>query len=275
MRLRVTLACFLSACLFPDVAVLQGDASSDAATDASVDAPPTDAGADSVIAHFCASQSPAPAFCDDFDDGGALLSDGGAYPPWGYGSATYDSAVELDTTKVLSPPYAMRSETMPQTAPYTYPAAYVTKFIPSGVTRVTLGVDVYIAQIDPSGGTTIFTLIVADASLPLVVATPTGDAHVIEGYDAPDGAGQYPQLGSSFTLVTKQWMRLVYAIDFAANTVGLTMDSGSGPVAMLPATHSANPFSSNSPAAYIGIYYSQATSTGSTVYYDNVTLDWN
>jgi hypothetical protein len=267
------LACFLSACLFPDLSGLGGGAN-----DAGTDTPNVDVARNDGVAPsaFCASQSPAHSFCDDFDDGAPLLADGGAYPPWGYGTATYGSTLTLDSTKPRSSPYAMLSETFPQTGAFVYPTAYVAKFIPAGVSLITLGADVQIERVDPSpGGTVIFTLIVADASFPLVVSSQTGAAHVADDYADPDGAAQTPQLGQAFTLVVGQWMRLVYTVDVGANTVALTMDPGTGVVQVLHATPAIHPFTATSPAIYVGIYYSHATTTGSAIDYDDVTIDWN
>ena len=268
MRWRL-LTCLLSACLFPDLSGLDGRAADGGATDAPVT---SDGG---TITKFCASQSPAPSFCDDFDDGAPLLAnDGGAFPPWGYGTATYNSTLTLDSTKFRSPPYSMLSQTFPQSSAYVYPAAYVTKFIPSGVSLVTLGMDVYVDRIDPApDGTRVLTFVVSDASLQLVVQQG-GTAYVIDGYDAPDGAAQSPQLGQSMTLIMHQWMHLVLTVDFNTNTVAVTMDPGTGPVQVLPTTHSINTFTASSPAAFFGVYYSHATTTGAAVYYDDITIDW-
>src|SRR5271155_3946976 len=86
-------------CLFPSLGTLDGAASDAGTTDHGA----TDASGEASLG-FCASQSPQPKFCDDFDDGGALLGDGGhALPPWDDFTATNGSTAVLDQALVESP----------------------------------------------------------------------------------------------------------------------------------------------------------------------------
>ncbi len=254
----------VASCFFPDTSSLDlaTDANADGFVEGSADV--GDAGGDAQVG-YCASLSPAPTFCDDFDEGSSVLAS------WDNSSLNDNSTITLDQTIVKSPPSSMLATVTPQSGAMVYPADFATKNIAPTATSITFSADVYVERIDPgSSGGTILAVSMNGGDL-CIDTQSSGSTAMFVPY-VNDAGQHYGSVGNTFTMPFKQWVRFALIIDVSASTVEVTMDTGQGAVTVVPAGAPPQKITTNA-YARIGLFYGHSTTVGWLVHYDNVVLD--
>jgi hypothetical protein len=252
------------------------------ATDASPapDAGGQESGVDAGPSSYCASLSPHPLFCNDFDEGQSATSG------WDH-VASLNGAASIDVAKSLSAPAAFKESvnalstgaTVDVGAYKTFPA-----FAAKAVT-LTYGFDLYVEKIDqthtaPAVAAALVYNDAAGATWQLQLAiTYTGSSISVrtpEWWAAAGGTPSgYTEHLVSATLSLQKWTRVSMQLTLpngsgGAATVQLTI----GGVAM-PATSLNVTTSKGTPEMLLGLSYVQSPSDAWIVHYDNVTFDAN
>ena len=250
-------------CLFPDVSGLAaGDAQApDSAIDSASDAP----------LRYCLSLSPAPTFCDDFDEGTPVGAS------WTNDMTTLKSTVTLGQAIVRSAPNAMVATTPPQSGTGSYPAAFLEKDFTGTAHQVVFTADVYIEQADPTymgAGATIM-IIGFDGGLLRLNTHADTSTSVFDDYANPDGGANdlYAGPPEGFNVPQHQWVRFVMTADADMKTIGLTMNTGSGPQAVVPPGWPVPQNMGSNAKVFAGLYYANTTTSGWIVHYDNVVVN--
>lgn len=248
----------------------KAEAGHDAATDALADAP-HDAPTEATTLGWCASQSPAPVFCDDFDQG-ALAT------PWDQLAMTGGTAT-LDGTSVVSAPEAMLASVTPNVAASGVDVAGYKSFTSlQGVAGTyTLSFDVRIDAADESSssdavlgaiqlwnGSTIW-----DLELEVAYSSAAGNftAQLTE-----NGGSTYVAHAASQPLPKAAWTRVAIAITLPATASGkasATMSfGGTQVVSTTVKVTTPTPI----PEIVVGPTYATPAASGWTVRYDDVTF---
>jgi hypothetical protein len=246
-----------------------GSAASDGApSDAGAgDARPGDGGdAAASDAGFCASLSPAPMFCDDFDTPDA------GFTKWTLDYEFGGGTIAIDSAESHSPPSSLLVST-PSSA---NPAGGRLTFSPPGTAKhVHFGFDLKIDMSDPQSGYAevgyvVFTGAFKDDFYLDLHTDPTNNGFTTEAY--PDGSPVTHELILPNSTTLAGWKRVVIDVDLAtAHSVTMTVDGvmvvqqALEPELYLPGTLEVRP----------GIGYTGAPSNGWALRFDNVTIDWD
>ena len=257
----------LGACsLFPSLDGLSGDqkdaAQPDAADAAKADAPVEggDAG------RWCDSLSPAPMFCDDFDDQGPLTR-------WTDSYVRAGATIARDGTAFQSAPNALFAISPPANGPS---SAYVHLDTSSAKGKVHVAYDMRIDARDTSIGYAEINYIVIGAAIPLdfymrvfndpnSISTITSEANVDGGVLAHDvalaGAPRFDV-----------WTHVTVDIDVAtAHAMTVTIDGQTAAVQPLES----NLYAPGPMSVRVGIGYTGSPTTSDwRVRYDDTTIDW-
>lgn len=250
---------------------------------------PDDAGRDTSTPPFCASQSPAPTFCDDFDqdpdDAAALAA------PWDQvtglgGSVTRAGAI------FTSSPYAMLvTADSPVTGTIDLAGYKAFTTLPKAgqytVGTFTLAFDLYVVAADTTASSdavlSAFEMVGTTGderwALQLEASYDSGDAGVLdvrfsENRTRVDGGNVYssgPDSGAPLVLPVGAWTRVTMittTTDAGAASVELDFDGKT--VSMGSA---AIPFTGGIPEILVGLTYAAPSAQGWTVRYDDVTFD--
>jgi hypothetical protein len=248
-----------------------------------------DAGADGSTPPFCASQSPAPTFCDDFDeypdDAAALAA------PWDQVTGLGGS-VRRAGTIFTSSPYAMLATADSPVTGNIDLAGYkaFTSFPRTGeytAGTFTLAFDVYVVAADTtvksdavlSAFEMISTVGLERWALQLETSYDSADGGVLdvsfsENRTRADGGYSYspgPDSGAPLVLPVGTWTRVtMIATTTDAGTATIELDFDGKKVS----EGSTNvPVTGGIPEILVGLTYAAPSSLGWTVRYDDVTFD--
>lgn len=267
----------------PHDASLRHDASESGATPNPLEdaaAPPNDSGAipESGATGYCASLSPAPRFCDDFDESTSLSK-------WD-STGSVHGLNNVSSAQSTSPSQSVASSSVAVSTGQVVDVGLY-KLFPAltGIPRVeTLSFDMYIDVIDSAHAA----LAVVGA---LAMRNTTGGLHELQfvvtlnngkvvptfpEYTEPGdgGATGYVAHGTTTTLSLKTWTRVTIELSMgnpnggAGNAARLLFDG------VQAATIGVNLSVSNpAPQLVLGLSYVSPPSDGWTVRYDNVTFD--
>jgi hypothetical protein len=234
-----------------------------ATSEAGSDGGALDAKAD---AGFCASLSPAPKLCDDFDE-----PDGG-FAKWSLQYEFGGGTLAIDSAESRSAPSSLLVST-PATANNAGARLAITP--PGTAQHVSFGFDLKVDTRDPQSGYAEIGYIVVTAGFQdnfylRIYTDPTNNAFTAESY--PDGASVPHNLTLSTSISFDTWRRVVVDVDLAtAHAVTVTVDGVMAaqqalePTLYMPGKLEVRP----------GIGYAAGPSSGWALRYDNVTVDWN
>jgi hypothetical protein len=257
-----------------------GPFDSTAPQDAARDAPPTndsgpvkDGGADGATT-FCASQSPQPLFCEDFDEGSFSVG-------WSY-VHTMGGTLALDQTESRSPPGALIAQSGIAASGYDDVAMY-RSFALTGTSTFTgiIDLDFRIDQADATGGLAV----IAQLGLPdgsgggqyfvQLVALSHGAAplgfSVNEVYFVAGMTNPTVQHALSGTVATQTWTHATFKITapFASGIGAATLSFNGTQVESSPINVPVKNFSQ---VLGVGLTFVQTPTNGWTAVYDNVTF---
>ena len=226
---------------------------------------------DSAPSPFCASLTPAPLFCDDFDEG-ALAA------PWDQLATTSGSEV-LSTSSYVSAPYAMLVTVNPNASVTAIDVAGYKSFTAKqGVAgTATATFDIRIDTADESSASDAILGAIQlwngsaywDLELEVFYASSTGDFTVSMSEDGTS----YVQHAVTPHLPMHAWTRV---------TLGITLPAGSGGSTTATMAFNGTNVASDTvhvstsdpiPEILIGTTYATPSSGGWSVAYDNVTFD--
>jgi hypothetical protein len=212
-------ACMLACTLLTGVSDLHevdasaGDASFDAPTRADtrhvdvahLDVVAADHSKADVHVDFCASQSPAPLFCCDFDT---------TPMPWGWDSVqTNMGSVALDDAIFESAPHSLQASTVPESTGYLY--AMVQKAFTQPLGDSKLEFDMYFDTIDPDAQyDKLLTMTLGDSENPwtLYFQMPSAGKIDIATADPTEDGGvhynDYEFTGAGASVVTGKWIHV-------------------------------------------------------------------
>lgn len=261
----VGVALGVAACgLFPSIDDLSGE------PDGSRDAAVTEAGDGGDAGRWCDSLSPAPSFCDDFDD------DGGPFARWTNQFLRAGGTVSRDPGDFRSPPNALLAVS-PPTA--TASAANLHRDVTTTVSTLHVAYDMKIDARDTAAGYAEVNYIdFSTADVPFAFYLRVYDdpnstsTATIEAYP-PDGGvlnHDLPLLGAPRF---DTWTRVGVDIDLASatRTMTVTIDGATAAQQTLePDLYAPGPVS-----VHVGIGYTGSPSTTDwRIRYDDVTIDW-
>jgi hypothetical protein len=257
----------LSACLFPSLGALSAnDASVEAGGDADAGA---DAGGEASPGSYCASLTPQPLFCADFDEGSATA---------GWDSTDLNLAtVSLSTTQFSSAPAALRASA-PNVTTTDWVLGAVKKTFASPIGNAVLAFDLDIDTMDTSVHYTKFVALSFDGNDPpyILYAQITDSTSLGAAYQVPtaDGGATYGDYGSTTLPPLGTWAHV--EIDLFKSATDDTTESA---VIFLDGKVAVPTFTLGSPAAFgnltveIGIAGLNAPTKPWTFLVDNVTFD--
>jgi len=220
-------------------------------------------------ASFCASLSPAPTFCDDFDEDASLASD------WTYFSINPADAgsVVVDTAAYVSPPASLAAQVGPGTSNTAGLVAQVTKqFLTPATASAHLEYRLRIDSID-SVENELFSQLgfKGGGATPYLLDVYLGPGAFLEE-EIPGDAGvtfkEYPLAQQPLVGV---WSLVALDVDFVGATVKLTVDKTVAFQGPLDQGYTSGP-----PVLSIGVGYyagSPRTVSGGAAHFDNVVLD--
>lgn len=227
---------------------------------------------------YCAGLSPAPLFCDDFDEGALAAS-------WDQVSGTNGHA-SLDSTYSVSPPNAMLSSVTAKASSSVDVAGYKTFAAKENVSGTyTLAFDVRVDAADTSSASdgVLAAILLYDAqsssnvwALELEVSYASGNVSASLTEDGSSSTGSttdYVQHGASASLPMGAWTRvsLVLALTASSSSAPASMSFGGTQVAS--ATVDVTTTTDPVPEIIIGPTYASSASNGWLVRYDNVTFN--
>ena len=261
-----------AACLFPSLDFGPSDAAADGGLDASADV--VDSGAAEAEASapdagpFCASLSPKPIFCADFDEGSVTAG-------WDDTHLDQGTVTLSTTTSVSSPAAALAQTPATQTG---YPVAALEKKFPQPTGDVVVAFDLDLETIDPNAPYTkllalsfdgnnppfVFYLQIPDPShVDVALAVPQADGG--ESYDDFGVAG-LPQLG--------KWTHV--EIDLFKSTTDATMASGQvlfDGSAVIPKFDFGSSAALGNVTLAVGVVGANSPTNAWSVHVDDVTYD--
>jgi hypothetical protein len=220
---------------------------------------------------FCASLSPAPAFCDDFDEGTALAAD------WSYFSIAPPDAgtVAVDTGAYVSPPASLAAQIGAGTANGNGLVAQLNKqFVASSSSSAHLEYRLRIDAVD-SVENELFSQLAfkGGAATPYILDVYLGQGAVLEEEIPGDGGVTFKEHPLATQPTVGVWSLLTLDVDFVNVTVKLTID---GTVAFEGGLDPG--YNAGTPLLTIGVgYYAgpPRTVSGGAGHFDNVVLDFN
>ena len=240
---------------------------SDAATDglATMDGSAPDARV--MTAPFCASLSPQPFFCVDFDDGNLAL-------PFDQSMTINGGLNVIDDAASSSPPFSLLS-TVPPTSAGVYPTSYLGTAKTTGNAHgVHLAFDVRVDQADTAHGTPIAYFSLAQGSTKTdfriaIGSAAVGDITIVEELVGFDGGTQY--LGHHSTPKSlAQWTHVDVALAVSPSPV-LSMKVDADMI--FDGESMSSTWSTGAPYLAIGTWYPGPPAIGWKIHYDNVTYD--
>ncbi len=213
---------------------------------------------------FCASLSPKPTFCADFDQGAAQAGfDGVGQAPAGAG------AIALDTKASLSPPASLAASLTAGIADTSMGRVEVLNkaFVLMPATSVRLAYGVRVAAVDPTAGAQLSEIEIGKAAIVLYV-TPT-KAFAQERVPTDAGGATYQSYPLSAVPAMNAWTSIEVLVDLSARHYRIKIG---GALAI------DRPLASTVVSGKVGIsmglaYYSGSTVVASAADFDNVTLD--
>lgn len=255
-----------AACLFPGLSQLSDGGQavdacvscSDAAADARSD------GSDAA-ASFCATLSPTPAFCEDFDKGGYAAQ-------FTNSTTSVDGVLGADGLAFTSPPNSLFSKVGTKASNGEW--AYLTRTFTGTAKQVSYAFDL---RLDAWGGgeSGVMAGILLDEGTPnehrLVLYVRSGKTALEELFTKPDGGAVVtsdhalawaPKLGT--------WAHVVFSIDPAAKTCAAAIDGN----ADLTATAMDPSWTPGAPSIEVGFSYIASNTSAWTARFDNVVVDW-
>ena len=243
----------------------------------------TDAGTDGNTSRFCASLSPAPLFCDDFDqtDGGALA----VGTTWDQISSL-NGAATLSQGQHLSSPDSMLVTTVGGASDYDC-AAYRAFQKDSAKPYVyTFSFDVFVAQADLTDTSdavlSAFQLYTSagaryDLELEASYAAAAGafDVDLTEGYHEVDGGNSTTDHPSTVQIPFATWTPVTLVLTIGDPLAGaFAANSAKWTIANVTTTYTPTlGLSDGIPEILVGLPYVAPQNTTWAVYFDNVTFD--
>ncbi len=254
-----------SACLFPNLSELSdgGQGVDACATCGDADADVAADGSDGAA--FCATLTPAPAFCEDFDEGSYAAQ-------FTNSTLSADGVLGSDGLAFTSPPNSLFSKVGTKTS--TGEWAYLTHVFTGTATQVSYAFDL---RLDAWGGgeSGVLAAITIDKDAPnehrLELYVRGGIAALEEYFTTPDGGAPVtndhtlawvPKLGA--------WTHVVFSVDSAAKTCAATID-GKADVTASAMDPSWTP---GTPSFEVGFSYIASNTSAWTARFDNVVVDW-
>lgn len=257
-----------------------GDASSDAQRDASSDAPITDSGGndapadaladagDGAASGYCASLSPAPGFCADFDEGSFDAQ-------FAFKHTTGTGLLSGDSTASVSPPTSFLAR-VGASSTGNGDFAFMTRVFGGSATQFTYAFDLRLDAVAGGQNSGVLAAIIIDDgaadSHTLSFYTTGTYAAVEEVFARPDGGMAYLDHTLSWVPKLDTWTRVSFSIDTAAGTCAASID---GKADLTSTSCSLDPsWTSGPPAIDLGWSYVASQASAWSAHYDNVVATW-
>jgi hypothetical protein len=224
---------------------------------------------------FCASRSPAPTFCQDFDEG--------PLPGNFSGESTVNGTLSLSKASVVSAPYSLLAQDNALGACAGLNTALRNFFpaLPTAATTFTLDFEIDPLNVDPNSGAALVvaSLDFGDAAnerysiqLTLFQQGVAGSIGIrLEEQAAYADGGTFYEPHALQNMPSGAWTEVVLEVNLAPASATATVNYGSTPVLSdAPLTISLNP---TNLMLTIGSAYESTPSSGWTTGYDNVALN--
>lgn len=229
-------------------------------------------GDDAAADGFCASITPAPTRCADFDD---AQTDGDLASGFTR-ERTQDAGGPIGTIRIvggLSLPNAFASTT-PPLAPAEIGVATLGWDLPSSTTRLHYR-GAFFLPVRPS--TPRMEILSVNLRLPtgdaydaeIAISSGTGNDSYVEEYDRASSPGIFQQSVPIPDVPIAKWVAFDWSIDFAARTYSLTLDNE----VIADSIATAFMTAPGLVTVQLGINHANGPSEGHTIYVDNVIVD--
>jgi hypothetical protein len=239
------------------------DALTDALADAPVDAPSdgTPDAASEAAGPFCASLSPQPTFCEDFDEGTTLSA---GWNPTTTNGGTY----AVDSTLALSPPNALLV-TVPAVDAGTTAGASISRPFTLNFNEATVDLDFYPEQ---SGASGVFSVYLTGGYVAIVGIDPS-KSHLQEGSPADAGMDTFTVTHLA-PIPLGAWTHLAMTLHLLPKPAWITVSYdgvvqlNQHPLAAMPAG-----IASGTPTLKVGGLSTGNDPSGWKAHWDNVVFD--